>query len=94
MSGKSEKSVPSVPVAPVSASRKPLVKEVEKLDKQLAALQGELKLLETRLADPALYAAGDKKLLTELGQRQSTLVSRIHSTEARWLEVQELLEQG
>jgi hypothetical protein len=34
------------------AARRPLQKESEKLEQQLAAWQAELKLLETRLADP------------------------------------------
>ena len=74
--------------------RRPLQKESEKLEQQLAAWQAELKLLETRLADPALYAGTDGRLLDELTQRQSLLTQNIEAAELRWLEIHELLETG
>jgi ATP-binding cassette subfamily F protein 3 len=76
------------------AARRPLQKESEKLEQQLAAWQAELKLLETRLADPALYAGTDGRLLDELTQRQSLLTQNIEAAELRWLEIHELLETG
>ncbi|MFZ2628387.1 MAG: ATP-binding cassette domain-containing protein [Rugosibacter sp.] len=77
-----------------AGKRSPLIKEAEKLEARLAALQGELKLLEARLADPALYAAPDKALLTDLTHRQAQLAQDISQTETRWLEVQETLESA
>ena len=74
------------------AARRPLQKESEKLEQQLAAWQGELKLLETRLADPALYADADSRLLDELTLRQEQLTQNIEAAESRWLEINELLE--
>jgi ATP-binding cassette subfamily F protein 3 len=79
---------------PASAGKRPpLIKEAEKLEARLAALQGELKLLEARLADPALYAAPDKALLADLTSRQTQLAQDISQTETRWLEVQEALSR-
>ncbi len=82
--------------APISAERKkaqqPLLKEADKLEKQIASWQGEQKLLETRLADPALYAGADPALLQDLHRRQAELVRDIETAEARWLEVQEKME--
>jgi ATP-binding cassette subfamily F protein 3 len=79
---------------PASAGKRPpLIKEAEKLEARLAALQGELKLLEARLADPALYAAPDKALLADLTSRQTQLAQDISHTETRWLEVQEALSR-
>ena len=75
-----------------AADLRPLKKESEKLEQQLAAWQGELKLLETRLADPALYADADSRLLDELTLRQEQLTQNIEAAESRWLEINELLE--
>ncbi|MDP2134921.1 MAG: ATP-binding cassette domain-containing protein [Sulfuritalea sp.] len=73
--------------------RRPLQKESEKLEQQLAAWQDELKLLETRLADPALYAGADARLLDELTLRQNLLTQNIEAAESRWLEIHEFLEK-
>jgi ATP-binding cassette subfamily F protein 3 len=74
------------------AERRPMKKESEKLEQQLAEWQGELKLLETRLADQSLYASADTRLLDDLTLRQSLLAQNIETAEARWLEINELLE--
>ncbi|HEY8857562.1 MAG TPA: ABC transporter ATP-binding protein, partial [Rugosibacter sp.] len=74
------------------ATRQPLVKEADKLEKQLANWQTELALLEKQLADPALYAAPEKTLLQTLTQRQTQLANDIASTEERWLALQEQIE--
>ena len=75
------------------ATRQPLVKEAEKLEKQLASWQAELAALENRLADAALYTAADQTLLQTLTQRQTQLATEIASTEERWLALQEQIEQ-
>ena len=75
------------------AQRRPLVKEVDKLEKQLASWQGEKHLLDERLADPALYAGGAApELLQTLQKRQGELDAAIEGAEMRWLELQEALE--
>jgi ATP-binding cassette subfamily F protein 3 len=74
------------------AARRPLQKESEKLEQQLAAWQGELKLLETRLADQSLYASPETRLLEDLTLRQNLLTQNIEKAESRWLEIHELLE--
>ena len=75
------------------ATRQPLVKEADKLEKQLASWQAELAALETRLSDSALYTAADKTLLQTLTQRQTQLTTEIASTEELWLTLQEQIEQ-
>jgi ATP-binding cassette subfamily F protein 3 len=81
---------------PVSAAAKtanrPLQKESEKLEQQIAGWQNELKLLEDRLADPAFYGNPDPRLLDELTARQSQLTQSIETAESRWLDIQEQLE--
>ncbi|MDP2170520.1 MAG: ATP-binding cassette domain-containing protein [Rhodocyclaceae bacterium] len=72
--------------------RRPLVKEIEKLDKQLAGWQDEKAQLDSRLADSALYAANDRPLIESLNQRQAELSSAIETAEARWLEIHEKLD--
>ncbi|KAF1854214.1 hypothetical protein Lal_00035824 [Lupinus albus] len=75
------------------ARRRPLVKEIDTLEKRLAAWQGELKLLEQRLSDPGLYANPDPALLEPLVKRQAELTRDIGAAEERWLEAQDELEQ-
>ncbi|MCX7145866.1 MAG: ATP-binding cassette domain-containing protein, partial [Sulfuritalea sp.] len=84
--------VKSAPQESAPAVRRPLLKESEKLEQQLAEWQGELKLLETRLADQSLYASPETRLLEELTLRQALLTQNIETAEARWLEIHELLE--
>ena len=72
--------------------RKPLKKEAEKLEKQIAGWQAEKALLDTRVADPALYSNPDRSLLDQLLKRQTELVKSIETAEASWLQTQEALE--
>jgi ATP-binding cassette subfamily F protein 3 len=74
------------------AGRRALQKDLEKLEKQLASWQGELKLLETRLADPGLYANPDPSLVQSLNQRQASLSKDVEAGESRWLELHEAME--
>ena len=91
-------SAPARSAGPDSGSargqRRPLLKESDKLEQQLVAWQDELKLLETRLADPSLYSGADSRLLDDLSLRQSLLAQNIEAAESRWLEIHELLEDG
>ncbi|MCX7157355.1 MAG: ATP-binding cassette domain-containing protein [Rhodocyclales bacterium] len=87
-----EKPVAAMSKEAALAARRPLLKESEKLEQQLAEWQGELKLLETRLADQSLYASPETRLLEELTLRQSLLTQNIETAESRWLEIHELLE--
>ena len=59
---------------------------------RLAGWQGEKTLLDERLSDPTLYAAGAAALLSTLQKRQGELAAAIEDAEMRWLEVQESLE--
>jgi ATP-binding cassette subfamily F protein 3 len=72
--------------------RRPLLKEVDKLEKQLAAWQNEKALLDGKLADPALYVAPERSLLERLLKRQGELAGAIESAEERWLDLQDTME--
>ncbi|MEC5399171.1 ATP-binding cassette domain-containing protein [Uliginosibacterium sp. H1] len=73
--------------------RRPLLKEVEQLDRKLAAWQAEKKTLDERLADPALYAGKDSGEVQSLLKRQGELANGIDEAEMRWLEIQTELEE-
>ena len=74
------------------AERRPLIKESEKLEADMAHWQQEKSQLDERLSDPALYNAADKSGLQALLKRQSELTQLIAQAEERWLELQEQLE--
>ncbi|WP_341676927.1 ATP-binding cassette domain-containing protein [Niveibacterium sp. SC-1] len=72
--------------------RRPLMKESEQLERKMDGWNGEKKLLDQRLADPALYTSGDSAQLQTLLKRQAELAGWIEEGEMRWLEIQDELE--
>ena len=74
------------------ARRRPLVKEVEAIERELAGWQEEKRVLDAQLADPALYASPDPRRLRELTQREQELARLIERSEARWLAAHTELE--
>jgi len=74
------------------AARRPLVKEVEQIDKRLAAWNKEKAEIDARLADPALYSGPQAGEVPALNKRQAELAERIEEAELRWLELHEALE--
>jgi ATP-binding cassette subfamily F protein 3 len=74
------------------AERRKLEREVEKLDAQLAGWHRDKADVDSRLADPALYAAPDRARIDDLNRRQGELAAAIEAAETRWLEVHEALE--
>ena len=74
------------------AARRPLLKELERLEKQLAPWTAEKASLDERLADPALYTGPDAGEVPKLIKRQAELADRLDAAELRWLELHEALE--
>jgi ATP-binding cassette subfamily F protein 3 len=74
------------------AKRRPLIKESEQLDKQLAAWQKEKAALDIELADPAIYTSPDRAGLEAKLKRQGQLEGEIAASEERWLEIHMELE--
>ena len=72
--------------------RRPLLKESEKLEQQIARWQVQRSELEAQLADPALYEKNDGALIQKLNQEQAAVAEKIDTAEMRWLELQEQLE--
>jgi ATP-binding cassette subfamily F protein 3 len=75
------------------ARRRPLVKEVEGLERRLAQWQDEKRGLDSQLADPAFYAKPDAQQLKDVTQRQQELTRLIAEAEHRWLELHAELEE-
>ena len=74
------------------AARRPLLREVEKLEKDLARWQQEKQQIDTQLADPAFYASPDPSRLRTLTVKQQQLAGDIDAAEHRWLEIHAELE--
>ena len=74
------------------SERRPLVKEAEQLEHNIAKWQADKKLCDERLNDSALYVASDKTELQQLLKKQAELAIHIEVAEERWLELHELLE--
>ncbi|HWT53415.1 MAG TPA: ATP-binding cassette domain-containing protein [Rhodocyclaceae bacterium] len=72
--------------------RRPLLKESEKLEQQIARWQVQRSELEAQLADPVLYEKNDGALIQKLNQEQAAVAEKIDTAEMRWLELQEQLE--
>jgi len=75
------------------AARRPLMKEVTRLETELARWQKEKQQIDTQLADPAFYASPDPEKLRALTTQQQQLAQDIDAAEHRWLEVQATLEE-
>ncbi len=74
------------------AQRRPLVKEIEQLERKLAKWNEEKAALETLFANPEFYATVDRVKSEEMHRQAGLLGEQIDEAEMRWLEVHEALE--
>jgi ATP-binding cassette subfamily F protein 3 len=74
------------------AQRRPLLKEIEQLERKLAKWNEEKAALDAQFADPAFYAAVDRVKSEEMHRQAGLLGEQIDEAEMRWLEVHEALE--
>jgi ATP-binding cassette subfamily F protein 3 len=74
------------------AERRPLVKELEQVELNIAKCQADKKVCDDRLNESELYTASDKSELQQLLKKQAELANQIELAEERWLELHELLE--
>jgi len=72
--------------------RRPLLKELEQVERKMAQMQAEKKACDERLNDTELYSASDKTELQQLLKAQAELASKLETAEERWLELHEQLE--
>ena len=73
--------------------RRPLLKEVERLERELAQLLEEKQCVEKQLADPAFYARPGAGPLKQLALRRQELIRLTEEAEQRWLELHAELDQ-
>ena len=71
------------------AERRQRERELEKLERRLAASQEELRQVEAQLADPALYAGSNATAAAALAERRAVLATAIDEAETAWLTLQE-----
>ena len=74
------------------AQRRPLLKEIEQLERKLAKWNEEKAALEVSFADPAFYTSVDRVKSEEMHKQAALLGEQIEEAEMRWLEVHEVLE--
>jgi len=74
------------------AERRPLLKELEQIERKMAQMQADKKTCDDRLNDTELYVASDKAELQQLLKTQAELASKLETAEERWLELHEQLE--
>ena len=74
------------------AQRRPLLKEIEQLEKKIAKWNEEKSALEGYFADPDFYATVDRQKSEEMHRQAAALAEQIDAAELRWLEVHEALE--
>jgi ATP-binding cassette subfamily F protein 3 len=72
--------------------RRPLVKELDSIELNIAKWQTDKKACDERLNDSALYSATDKTELQSLLKKQAELTNQIDVAEERWLDLHEQLE--
>ncbi len=77
----------------LSALRKPLEKRLQKIESDMSDLQNEKLLIETTLADSAIYDAGRKDELKQLLEKQVICKQTLDKLEEEWMQLQEALEQ-
>ncbi len=74
------------------AERRPLLKESEQLESQLAKWNAEKAQYDSRLASPDIYEQANKEELQELLKAQAAINQKIEQAEERWLALQDQLE--
>ncbi|MGB4812557.1 MAG: ATP-binding cassette domain-containing protein [Methylophilaceae bacterium] len=74
------------------AERRPLLKEVEQIERNMVQWQTEKSTLDNRLNDANLYTSADKTELQNLLKQQAELASQLETAEERWLVLHEQLD--
>jgi ATP-binding cassette subfamily F protein 3 len=72
----------------------PLRSRLARCEKRMQELAGQAQSLDAALADPALYAASERKRQLDLTAQRARIAQETESVEAEWLEVSEELERA
>ena len=78
--------------ARIAELRKPLKKELEKVEREMNALSEKLKALDTQLADPAFYNGADQGKVAQTLLEHGELAPKVEALEMHWLELSEKIE--
>ena len=78
--------------ARIAELRKPLKKELEKVEREMNALSEKLKALDTQLADPAFYNGADQGKVAQTLRERGELAPKVEALEMHWLELSEKIE--
>ena len=76
----------------IAELRKPLKKELDKVEKELSRKSEALKALAARLADPDLYSSADPDEVARVTREHGDLAPQVEELEMRWLELSEQIE--
>lgn len=76
----------------IAELRKPLKKELEKVEREMNALSEKLKALDTQLADPAFYNGADQGKVAQTLREHGELAPKVEALEMHWLELSEKIE--
>ncbi len=72
----------------------PLRKELQRIEKRMAAIDTERGEIESSLLDPALYAGNDKARIAGLTVRRGQLAGELQALEDAWLEAQQSIDEA
>lgn len=72
--------------------RRPLLKEIEGIEKQLEKLNAEKAIFDARANEADLYEPQNKAELQQLLKNRAEIIQKIDMTELRWLELHETIE--
>lgn len=78
--------------ARIAELRKPLKKELEKVEREMNALSEKLKALDTQLADPAFYNGADQGKVAQTLREHGELAPKVEALEMHWVELSEKIE--
>lgn len=78
--------------ARIAELRKPLKKELEKVEREMNALSEKIKALDTQLADPAFYNGADQGKVAQTLREHGELAPKVEALEMHWLELSEKIE--
>ena len=78
--------------ARIAELRKPLKKELEKVEREMNALSEKLKALDAQLADPAFYNGADQGKVAQTLREHGELALKVEALEMHWLELSEKIE--
>jgi ATP-binding cassette subfamily F protein 3 len=70
-----------------------LLRELEKLERDLATRQADCGRLDAQLADPGLYVREPAATIERIARERAALAAAIEAAENRWLELHAELEE-